>query len=88
MTWIKFKDQMPPEPISKISTAIPVLIGINTEIDGILVDLIYWEQWGKTWKLNYGNSFIYDRYDYKLEDLSWLPYPFPDIEIEEEAQNE
>lgn len=81
--WIKFRDQMPPEPISSISAGVPVMIGINTKIDGLLVDFVYWVKSGKNkWKLNYQASYIYDVFNFNLVDLSWHPYSLPAIEEE------
>ena len=83
--WVKFKDQVPPEPKTARESNIPVLIGINTEIDGFLSDLIYWRRGAKKWKLDYESSYIYEDFGYRIEFLSWFPFPLPELEIEEEV---
>jgi hypothetical protein len=82
MEWIKFKDKVPPEPKTTREADIPVLIGINTEVDGFLADLIYWRRGAKKWRLGYESSYIYIDFGYLIEFLSWFAFPLPELEKE------
>lgn len=77
LKWNKFKDKMPDRP-PVVNSEIPVLIFINSELDGMIFDLIYWQFYNNKWNFGFEDSYLYNDFAIDMNDCMWMELSVPD----------